>query len=223
MVVSLERYMCVAHPLKAMRLWTNRFTKLTILVCYLVGFAISIPYFFQRKIEKEPPPGYTEWGKSDGATAFQWIRMLFIKTIPIIVVTILNSMLIYSIWKFNRKRSLMILPGSSLANLTASQQLQMRVTTMVISISVVYVVCHIPEPFAHPGPFGTFFGFCSLFGRGHRTMIIITNVLDTFSYASNFFFYYVFNKHFASALNSMCCCNNQKNSIDIHMSTSHRT
>ena len=219
-VASLERYMSVAHPLKARKVWTCRFTKCTILACYVCGFAISMPYFFQRQIEKEPPPGYTEWGKSQGAAVYNWTRMLFIKTIPIVVVAVLNILLIYSIRKFNKKRSQSVHQHAWGRNLSSSRhQLQMRVTAMVISISVVYIVCHFLEPLSHPGIFGHFFSMCALFDHGHKALILTTNILETFSYASNFFFYCIFNRQFSNALESLCQCKQQEKQDEIRMVT----
>ena len=66
MVVSIERYMSVAYALTAKHIWTRRFTSLVILGCYVSGLVINIPYFFLREIRDDPPPGYTDWGRSKG-------------------------------------------------------------------------------------------------------------------------------------------------------------
>ena len=206
MFVSIERYMSVAHALKAKKLWSSRFTSLVIVMCLLCGFVINMPYFFLREISEEPPPGYTEWGQSNGSKVYSWIRMVIIKFIPISVVAFLNTLLIIAVWKLNKRHTRMVHPESSSSSILARQQLQMRVTAMVVSISIVYIACHLPEPFAHSGVFTTLFGECSRYGKGHRTLIITVNVLETFSYASNFFFYYKFNRQFACTLRAFCEC-----------------
>ena len=84
--------------------------------------------------------------------------------------------------------------------------LQMKITAMVVSISVVILICHILEPFSHTALFTSLFGVCSMHGVGHTVLLTTTNILETISYASNFLFYCIFNQQFAKTLKSLCEC-----------------
>ena len=83
----------------------------------------------------------------------------------------------------------------------------MRATAMVVSISVVYVLCHFIEPFSHTGIYSSIFGKCKVYSKNHRILLVTTNITELFSYASNFYFYCIFNKQFRGVLRSIFCKN----------------
>ena len=204
-VVSFERYFCVAYPIKAKYMWTLPVARWIIGGIFFSAFLMYLPYFFLREIEDEPPPGYTEWGTSAGAEVYSWIRMVIVKTIPTTVVAVLNGMLLAHIWRLNKRRKTIVQPAGGSKTNNSRNQLQFRATAMVVSISVVFVFCHIVEPFSHSGLFSTLFGLCSLYNDSHRVLLITTNIAEVFSYATNFYFYCLFNKQFRGVLKHCCC------------------
>jgi hypothetical protein len=205
-VVSFERYFCVAYPLKAKQVWTVRLARVIIAAIFVSSLLMYVPYFFLREIRDSPPPGYTDWGTSHGAEVYSWIRMLIVKTIPITLVALTNGLLLSHIWRLQKRRNTLVRPmGGKGAGGGGRSELQVRATAMVLSISAVFLLCHIVEPFSHSGLFSTLFGVCSLYNEAHRTLLITTNILEVFSYATNFFFYCVFNKQFRGVLRHCCC------------------
>ena len=207
-VVSFERYFCVAYPLKAKYLWTSQITRCIIIGIYISGFLMYLPYFFLRTINDEgAPPGYTDWGNSDGAYVYSWIRMFLVKTIPVVSVTVLNALLLYRLLKINNKRKTMVQPSTAGNKITNRRnQLQMKATAMVVSISIVFVLCHSIEPFAHSGLYVQLVGDkCKVYNTAHRILLFTTNTAEVFSYASNFYFYCLFNKQFRGVLKQGCC------------------
>ena len=60
MVVTIERYMSVAHAIVAKNLWSPSMAHWIIAALYLAGLLMNMPHFFMRQISDSPPPIYTE-------------------------------------------------------------------------------------------------------------------------------------------------------------------
>jgi hypothetical protein len=84
---------------------------------------------------------------------------------------------------------------------------------MLVSILIVFVLCHLVEPLSHSSLFAELWGVCEVYSEGHFTQIMVTNGLEWFSFASNFIFYCIFHKQFQESLKKACCwpCNRRKN------------
>ena len=221
---SLERFMCVAFVVKSRQFWTPSRARLIVFVIFAASFLLNMPYFFLTEIQDTPPPQYTDWGLTDGASAYFWCRSVFTKIIPITLVLVLNTLLLKNIWAMNKRhdemKSKMEQPSGKdniekpkTEKNSARAQMQMRATLMVVSISIVFLVCHSLEPFSHSSIFSALFGKCNVYGTNHRIFIIYTNAMETVTLATNFFFYCLFNKQFWSVLKGMCCCKNFNNQV----------
>lgn len=80
----------------------------------------------------------------------------------------------------------------------------MRISAMLISISAMFVVCHVMEPFSYTAVYGAIYGRDKIHNEAHMTQMMITNSLELVSFASNFVFYCAFYKPFQKTLRSLC-------------------
>ncbi|ELU13493.1 hypothetical protein CAPTEDRAFT_216221 [Capitella teleta] len=80
-----------------------------------------------------------------------------------------------------------------------------RVSVMLVSILITFVLCHLLEPLSHSSLFAVLWGVCEVYSESHYTQIMVTNGLEWFSFASNFIFYCIFHKQFQDSLKKSCC------------------
>ena len=84
---------------------------------------------------------------------------------------------------------------------------------MLVSISVVFLLCHFLEPMSHSVLYGAIFGECAVYTEAHLIQVMVTNTLEMFSYASNFVFYCIFHLRFRRFLKRMLCCQSEDNMV----------
>ena len=90
------------------------------------------------------------------------------------------------------------------------QRAHIRVTTLLICVCLIFLVCHFPEPFVHSEIYMSLFGRCSIQTVAYRRFVMVTNVLETVSYATNFFPYVIFIRPFRQTLVDMCICGKKR-------------
>ena len=190
-VITLERYVAVGHPTFARCPITRRNAGVTSIVLLCASFVLHFPYFFHQSISPGSVPRYTEFGESMGYVVYSWIRLVLAKMIPIFLVGVINSLLVYSAWRAHKR-------GGKIGK--NKEELQFKITIMTLCISTTFFICHFLEPFAHYGIQSTIFGECSLSTVRYTIFVMIINILEMISFSINFIFYCLFNPRFFQAL-----------------------
>ena len=195
--MSIERYIFISRPLLARRICQPRYAKICIVTLLVGAFAIHVPYFFYIYINQQNKYEETEFGSSPGFKVYVWIRTSLMKYVPILAVAVINVFLLKAVISATKRHKQLVVPSTRLRHRNGGKyHLQIRVTIMLISISVVYLICHLPEPFAHQAIYSSIFGPCSVYSKAFRVYVMVTNNLELFSYAINFIPYCIFNEQF---------------------------
>ena len=142
--------------------------------------------------------------------------MSLVKLIPIGVVTFVNILLIIVVVKSTRKHNKMVLCKSNKSTLISGRLVknidnkQIRATAVLISVCFIYIVCQFPEPFLHEGIYKTLFGECSIKTGTYQILAMVVNILEIFSYSTNFFPYCIVGDSFRHILLCMLKCKQSK-------------
>ena len=208
-VLSIERYLFVKHSHAARKLCANAaVTPRAFIVGVSVGaLAINFPFFFDKTLDEDGNIVSSEFGQSAGYHGFVWLRLVLCKLLPIVAATCFNLLLVVgvSVARMKHKNN----PGAR-ATFAGSlryrrQRQQLKLSTMMIGVSSVFIICHILEPFLPATIYSSLFGHCALHRAPYKIMRLVTNVAEQFSFASNFVFYCAFNKRFRLALRQLLC------------------
>lgn len=186
--VAVERYVYVCHPTRVKAFCTIPRARTVSTSVFVIMSLLTIPYAMRyRTVENYDAAKQdfiydvnltTLWQNQTFSTAYIWLHNLLRSIIPLIVLIILNTCIIYGLrrCRLTRKR-------------ISSRH---RVTIMLIFIIVVFLVCITPDAIM-----STFFGFGyyeeNYLARGIRE---ITDFLLLINAATNFVLYCIFNTIF---------------------------
>ncbi len=212
-IISVERLLFVKHWLLAKRLCVQNFApKLILAIITICAFGISVPYFFYQILDEDGNLVKTEFGDSFGFYCYLWARLVFVKFLPIILATIFNILLLVAVKSARTQVERNVVMTVDEQGRRHGQQ--MRLVSLVVAISAVFVACNVLEPFFHPGIYGGMFGECALDSDLYRIMRVVTNILEMFSLAINFVLLWLFNNHFRMAAKQILCCCCLHNRVD---------
>ena len=199
-VISIERYLSIKLPFVKRRLCKEWMPVLCIVMCFVVAVGMNMPYFFYKFVDKDGNIVRTEFG-NQGFEDYGWARLALNKIIPIIIVVIFNSLLVATVAE-GLKRTKMLTDTAQ----ARRRHEQSRLTIMMVSISAVFIVCHSVEPLTTQELYTAMFGPCSIYTTTYKALTVVTNTLETFSFASNFIFYCAFNSDIVKILKQNLCC-----------------
>ncbi len=204
LTIALERYLYVCRQPIAKSICKPLYTKIGVSCILISAVFMNMPYFFYWDISEGGNIMYTDFALSANGFIFSWIRMVIVKVIPIILVSICNVALLVKVYKTNKKTRSQILPSFSIHHQKHHQN-QTKLTAMLLSITFVFVVCNTTEPMMHSGIYAAIFGECSIYNESYEIFRMVTNILEVVSWASNFLSYVVFNRHYVDMLKYIIC------------------
>ena len=177
-------------------------------IVFILATLLCIPLFFYLgDISVDYPVKISDFARSTGYEVYSWIRMFIVQLIPITSVTVLNIALIRII-KVNKKNMRhMVLPFAVFANRIQSQN---KITAMLLSISSVFVLGNLLEPFTKVSIVTSMFGECSTESSEYETFKMFSNMFLMVSYASNFVSYCIFHDVFLSQIKRLFGCKSGK-------------
>jgi hypothetical protein len=165
-----------------------------------MGLGMNLPYYIYKEVDEDGSIVYTELGERDNFYMYSWLRLVLNMMVPVLLVIIFNALLIGTVIASQRQVEARI-------SHTTRRYQQTRLTIMMISISSVFVICHSLEPIAQSELYKYIFGPCSTYTTAYRTIRVLANTLELFSFATNFIFYCIFNSEFLKRLKeTLCCC-----------------
>ena len=204
MVISVDRCLFVtSFGFKHRRFLKNG--KIAVVVIFLASALFHIPHwlFFDPHKVAEKTGDYllSDFTETTLYIIWSWCRIVIGKCVPIIAVVISNTVLIKITWlsKTWTKK-----PTSVAA--VIRQRAQNKMTAMLVSISFMFVICHLMELILYvivdEGDIETYFGESE-----HYDILIMTaKVMETLSFASNFVFYCACNRPFSQTIRKMFNC-----------------
>ena len=212
--LTMERWISVTFPLRAKKICTRRLARRVILCIVVVIFIINVPRFFCRRIIKEEDPedgkiSYStfssDFEQSDLYRGITWMYIIFIHAIPCLTLIVLNTCLLYIVYKANRSRADLNETNKTTNIAVYISRAQRRLTITCVSIICLFLICVIPTAFSNP-PVAY-----ALFGKGkqpeeffqeslYRLLRKVTNTLLTCNLSLNFILYCLFNHKFYKTL-----------------------
>lgn len=219
---TIERWLCVCHPMRG-RLWcTPKRAKYVIIIVCLAAALITFPEFFEKRFQSTGNYSSTVTETNFAKTAaykfgYIYTNQVLFTFMPLVLLLIFNSLLIRAVFRAAKRRTSMVhyhgrankcnssasAGGRSNNNNNSSvkqeknQRDQQKVTITLISVVVVFVLCHAPQAILN-----MYYSYIYNGGLTERTSDIlliignIFNVLVMVNAAINFVLYSTFNTKF---------------------------
>ncbi|GAB1610669.1 FMRFamide receptor-like [Argonauta hians] len=222
---TVERYVGVRYPMKG-RIWcTVHRAKMISFLVFIVCLINTSPEFFEMEILEQKLSqnnqtvvylvcNNTKLAYSDTyQIGYYWWFVSFFTFIPMILLSVFNSLLIRIVWKSSVIRK-------TLANSNVTGQAQRhgrgqnRITIMLINVVVIFLVCQLPWT-----GLLLYRTYMDAYGIRVRATILkilgnIANLMVQMNAASNFFLYSFFSSEFRQTLRNLLSCDERRhNSI----------
>ncbi|XP_064632503.1 FMRFamide receptor-like [Lineus longissimus] len=212
-LVSIERWIAVCHPLRAGTMCTLKRAHLSVLGVMVFSIFYNIPRFIEYKLVATPRTTHSEDSNKSYDETF-WnneksnlgsndiyrylycatLYFLIIFLIPLVMITILNVRLVYTIKTAKRQWG----------NMTKRIKKEHKITVIPVCIVVVFYICATPALLAMVLD-SVFLGKPFLDSLEYQTYIVISNMLVTLNSAVNFIIYCMLGKKFRQILWGMLC------------------
>ncbi|KAL3887920.1 hypothetical protein ACJMK2_000305 [Sinanodonta woodiana] len=150
---TLERYIGVCHPMKGKAWCTVGKAKVAALITFGICIVNTIPELFEMEIismfDSEFQRSvyqckYTEFAETDSyQIGYYWWYVTLFTFQPLFLLSIFNSLLIRSVWKASKTRRQ--LSHSSVVGDQGQSLEQQKVTTMLISVVIIFIICQTPQ------------------------------------------------------------------------------
>lgn len=208
-LLTIERFLFVRHPLWAKAKCDRASAKVKILGIVGLALVFNIPRFLVFKVY-EPSPGiwgleHTEFRKSDDFFGINWVYSITVQILPLIILLFANTYLVYAVMRARKQREQLQIRNNKEATWYRDQ---VRLTITLISIVCLFIVCILPSAFSD-FPIAYFF-----FGRGtpvkdfrksnfYLILQYMANVLVWCNLSLNFVLYCAFNEKFRRVMRHM--------------------
>ncbi|XP_069107057.1 FMRFamide receptor-like [Argopecten irradians] len=213
---TLERYIGVCHPMKGKAWCTIRKAKMAVILVFIISLINTFPEFFELEIVEINDIGEvggdrkavlkcqtTNFGSTSSyQIGYFWWYVAFFNFVPLILLAVFNSILIMSVWKANKTRR--TLSNSSVIGETTRQATeQQKVTTMLISVVIIFLICQLP--WAVLLLYKASASNTQAHGDSLRIAGNICNLLVEFNSSVNFLLYSYFSSRFRRTFQSIFC------------------
>jgi hypothetical protein len=211
-LVSIERWIAVCHPLKAGTMCTLKRAHLSVIGVMAFSILYNIPRFVEYRLEPMPHVTFSEdSNKSVEVTIWNNVKseigenhvyrylycatlyFLIIFLIPLVMITILNIRLVYTIKMAKKQWS----------NMTKRIKKEHKITIIPVCIVVVFYICATPALLTQV--LDSIFLEKIMESLEYNTYIVVSNMLVTLNSAINFIIYCMLGKKFRQILWRMLC------------------
>ena len=150
---TLERYIGVCYPMKGKAWCTVGKAKIVVMITFIVSVVNTVPEIFELKIirsnneisEIRYECRYTEFAESQSyQIGYYWWYMTLFTFLPLVLLSIFNSLLIRSVWRANKNRQLLSNTRVLGENQKQNSE-QQKVTTMLIAVVLIFILCQLPQ------------------------------------------------------------------------------
>ena len=200
-LLTIERFLFVRHPLWAKDTCDRASAKMKILIVIVTASIFNIPRFMTfQPVEKNGKffLGSTDFRGTNIFFIFNWMYSIFIHFVPLFILSCANLYLVYAVHQAGQQREKLHIRNNREA---AWQREQRRLTITLISIVFLFIVCIIPSAFSDkPIAFALFGG-----GKTEKQFVsssfyfslqYIANFLVWCNLSLNFILYCAFNEKF---------------------------
>ena len=216
-ILTIDRYIAVCHPLQAQHVCTLRRTYFNICVITLVTLVFSLPRFFEyRMTDREvSAAGFVSMDltRSMTYTLLYRISLFFLAMylVPMMLLIVLNIRLLCTLRRAYRHRHAMICSGgihSGKHGNPTTDGTSRGVTIIVVTVVLLCVSCNVVAMTAHVlWALGECLEHLRKYLEIYRRFIAnISNVLVTINCAINFIIYCMFSRKFRDGFQQTCQC-----------------
>jgi len=148
-LMSVDRYWAVIHPLRSMRYRTVRNSAVVCVLVWLVCALIMLPYWLYADVGgsslRRDKCEITWPLQSQSAHLWFWANFELIVgfIVPVIVVGICYTMLLVGLSR-HRRDTTCVRDHRAVTSHSGPQQPMRKVTTMVLTVTIVFIVCWTP-------------------------------------------------------------------------------
>ena len=211
MTIAVDRYASIKNVMWR-KMYTRKYAKFTLVFIIVASIGLNMPYYFIQRVQKDAIVIETEFGSSDGYVVYNYIRSFLAKYIPMVIVTWASIALCMALLRHKKKQSSLV---SSEASASSKRQHWKRLS-MILGISLMLVACQSFEPLTTPPVAKAITGNeCVVYTETHRSLAMLAVTLETLSYASNFIFYFMFNRVMRETWMDIMNCKHGKNSSKV--------
>lgn len=201
--VAIERFSYITRPHHIQTLFSKWRRHTSISIIFLLATIFNFPFFFSNTLDHTNELLPTSFSQGQTFQSFLWCRLIFMKIIPIILVVVFNILLCIKLVQMRHRTVSVAIPA--LVQARRARQ-QFKASVMLVSISVVFIVCHSIEPFAHGALYASIYGACAVTQPAFQIVRVVANIMEIFSYSTNFIFYFIFNSKFSHRVRIIMGC-----------------
>ncbi|XP_060075605.1 thyrotropin-releasing hormone receptor-like [Ylistrum balloti] len=213
---TVERYIAVCLPMRGHVICTPERARIIALLVVLFAIVSTSPEFFEWEVSEKIVNNVTivevidtELGKSNTyQLGYYWYIAVMFTFVPLFCIWTFNSILIYTVWKATMLRRRMTHVVSNRTHGERQQGDQQKITLMLISVGIVFIVCQIPSAFLII--FHTYLNNAEIvLSKAERNSMKIagnvTNLLLLLNAAINFMLYSVMSTKFRRVFLRVVC------------------
>ena len=198
--MTIERYLAI-RTLTCRRQFTSSHARFAVASLLIASLVLNLPFYFVERVDGAGDAYRTDFGESDVFLPYTWVRATLAKFLPILLVFMANALLLAAIARSKLRRRRLVFPSATAQTTRQSQRAQrnrdlldLKCVSMLAGMSVTLLLCHGLEPFVQPYFIeNVAMKPCFVYTQTYRNVLMLVTVLETFSYASNFLFYFLCN------------------------------
>ncbi|XP_063353792.1 B2 bradykinin receptor-like [Pelmatolapia mariae] len=134
-LVSIDRYVALVHPLSHERIRQPFYAKLGCLFVWILGLVFALPIFIYRKSEFNPQSNLTQCSldlpSQNQYLAYEVITIIFSFIIPIIIISFCTVRIFQSL--SNR-----LMEGLN------TKKMEQKATTLILAVLLAFLICWVP-------------------------------------------------------------------------------
>lgn len=226
---TVERYIGVCHPMKGKVWCTPQSAKVIVVIVCLLAALVTFPEFFEFTVSASGEAmnetgsrlvvNQTNFGQSPGySVGYRYLNQALFTFLPLLLLSIFNALLLNAVITAARWRQGVAStdpkrdhrPTETTNTISCSSrghQSQQRITVMLITVVVVFLVCQTPQAVQHV--YATYLDMSSKMTEEKVIMLRISanvfNLLVIANCCSNFILYSCFSSKFRMTFHKLFC------------------
>ncbi|XP_022235096.1 FMRFamide receptor-like [Limulus polyphemus] len=196
-IVTVERYVAVCHPLQARSIFTYKRSRFYIIIVTTFAVCYNIPRFWeiQRREILDPVTNSTVYNIQPSTFRenklyfeiyYIWMYLLMMYFIPLFTLVILNTFIWRTVKQANRYRQ----------KLSLRQQKEISLATMLLCVVVVFLICNVTAFIVN---------ILEYFDVYWGSLANLSNLLVTLNSSVNFIIYCIYGHKFKQTLFLIFC------------------